>query len=54
MHSLAWIPDLEDAAGMPVLTANQVTIHEGLRLTGEVPSLPGLGTLFERKSAGVR
>ncbi len=54
MHSLAWIPDLEEAAGMPVLTANQVTIHEGLRLVGEVPSLPGLGTLFERESAGVR
>ena len=54
MHSLAWLPDLEEAAGMPVLTANQVTIHEGLRLAGDVPPLPRLGTLFERESAGVR
>jgi maleate cis-trans isomerase len=46
MHSLAWLDDLEAAAGMPVLTANQVTIYEGLRIAGSVPPLPGLGTLF--------
>jgi maleate cis-trans isomerase len=46
MHSLAWIDELEAAAGMPVLTANQVTIFEGLRLGGLVPPLPGLGALF--------
>lgn len=50
LHSLAWIEDLEQAAGRPVLTANQVTIWEGLRLLGaDVPSrlrLPGLGALF--------
>lgn len=46
MHSLAWLDDLERAAGRPVLTANQVTIWEGLRLLGEVPVLPGLGSLF--------
>jgi maleate cis-trans isomerase len=46
MHSLAWVDELEAAAGMPVLTANQVTIFEGLRLAGCVPPLPGLGTLF--------
>ena len=46
MHSLAWIDELEAAAGMPVLTANQVTIFEGLRIAGWVPPLPGLGTLF--------
>jgi maleate cis-trans isomerase len=46
MHSLAWVDELEAAAGMPVLTANQVTIFEGLRLAGRVPPLPGLGTLF--------
>ena len=54
MHSLAWLPELEDAAGMPVLTANQVTIFEGLRLAGPVPSLPELGTLFARASAGAK
>lgn len=46
MHTLSWIEDLERTAGMPVLTANQVTVHEGLRLLGPVPRLPGLGTLF--------
>ena len=51
MHSLAWIDELEAEAGMPVLTANQVTIFEGLRLAGEVPAVPGLGALFR---AGAR
>jgi maleate cis-trans isomerase len=46
MHSLAWVSELEAAAGMPVLTANQVTIFEGLRLGGRIPPLPGLGALF--------
>jgi maleate cis-trans isomerase len=54
MHSLAWLPELEATAGMPVLTANQVTIFEGLRLAGSVPALPQLGTLFDRESAGAR
>lgn len=49
MHTLAWLEALERAAGMPVLTANQVTVHEGLRLAGPVPELPGLGTLFARR-----
>jgi len=47
MHTLAWLDDLETAAGRPVLTANQVTVHEGLRLVGDVPALPGLGALFD-------
>jgi maleate cis-trans isomerase len=54
MHSLAWLPDLEAAAGMPVLTANQVTVFEGLRLVGPVSELPELGTLFAREHAGAR
>jgi maleate cis-trans isomerase len=54
MHSLAWIPDLEAAAGMPVLTANQVTVFEGLRLAGSVPVLPQLGTLFQRAHVEAR
>jgi maleate cis-trans isomerase len=51
MHSLAWVDELEATAGMPVLTANQVTIFEGLRLGGLVPPFPGLGALF-RSMAG--
>lgn len=46
MHSLRWISDLEEAAGKIVLTANQVTVWEGLRIAGEPRSLCGLGTLF--------
>jgi len=54
MHSLAWIDELEAAAGMPVLTANQVTIFEGLRLGGLVPPLPGLGALFRSVAVSAR
>ena len=54
MHSLAWLPDLEAAADMPVLTANQVSVFEGLRLAGPVPELPQLGTLLARESAGAQ
>lgn len=46
MHTLAYLEALEEAVGIPVLTANQVTVHEGLRLLGPVPRLPGMGTLF--------
>lgn len=50
MHTLAWVDDLEAAAGMPVLTANQVTVHEGLALAGWAPPLPGLGSLFAARA----
>jgi maleate cis-trans isomerase len=46
MHTLAWVEDLEAALGLPVLTANQVTVRQGLSLAGEVPALPALGRLF--------
>lgn len=46
MHSLRWLDDLEHSVGKPVLTANQVTVWEGLRLVGGPLTLPGLGTLF--------
>jgi maleate cis-trans isomerase len=54
MHTLAWLDDLEEAVGIPVLTANQVTVHGGLALLGGVPPVPGLGTLFgsRRQAAG--
>lgn len=48
MHSLRWIDDLEQSVGKPVLTANQVTVWEGLRLAGAPLTLPGLGALFRR------
>jgi maleate cis-trans isomerase len=34
LHTLALLDDLEAAVGKPVLTANQVTVWEGLRLCG--------------------
>ena len=46
MHTLDQLEALENAAGQPVLTANQVTIWEGLRLLGQVPRLPEMGVLF--------
>lgn len=46
MHSLAWLDELEAAAGLPVLTANQVTVWEGLRMLGPVAPIAGLGSLF--------
>lgn len=46
MHSLAWLDELEAAAGMPVLTANQVTVWEGLALLGPVPRIEGMGAVF--------
>lgn len=52
MHSLAWVADLEAAAGKPVLTANQVTVWEGMRIAGVAsPELPGLGVLFDPRQA---
>lgn len=49
MHTLAWLESLEHAAGVPVLTANQVTVWQGLNLLGEVPTIGSLGTLFSSR-----
>ena len=46
MHSLAWLDALEEVAQLPVLTANQVTVWEGLRLLGPVTPRDDMGTLF--------
>lgn len=46
MHTLSWLPELEVAAGLPVLTANQVTAWHGLRLAGDTTPRPGFGALF--------
>ncbi|SDK50846.1 Maleate cis-trans isomerase [Nocardioides sp. YR527] len=46
LHTLTCIDTLEKALGKPVLTANQVTVWEGLRLAGSPLPLPGLGALF--------
>jgi len=46
MHTIAVLPELERAAGKPVLTANQVTAWDGLRLAGRRDVVTGLGALF--------
>ena len=39
MHSLQWIDRLEAAVGLPVLTANQVTVWQGIETPGRRPAL---------------
>lgn len=46
LHTIAWISDLEQQIGKPVLTANQVTAWEGARLAGRTPRSDKLGGLF--------
>lgn len=46
MHTIAYLPDLEAALGKPVLTANQVTVWDALRLGGALRPIDGLGALF--------
>lgn len=49
MHTVEVLPRLEAALGKPVLTANQVTVWEGLRLAGYAPVSPSLGRLFSER-----
>jgi maleate cis-trans isomerase len=46
MRTLDVVKTIEGRLGKPVLTANQVTIWEGLRLVGELPQSDELGALF--------
>lgn len=46
LHSADLIEPLEGLLGKPVLTANQVSVWEGLRLAGHSTGRPGPGTLF--------
>ncbi|WP_039636170.1 aspartate/glutamate racemase family protein [Streptomyces sp. 769] len=46
LHTAAHLPALEAALGKPVLTANQVTVWEGLRLLDRPLARPELGALF--------
>ncbi|PXW35555.1 UNVERIFIED_CONTAM: maleate cis-trans isomerase [Williamsia faeni] len=48
LHTVAWIEELEQALGKPVLTANQVTAWYGLRLAGKQVTNDRLGTLFRQ------
>lgn len=46
LHTARWLEELEEAVGKPVLTANQVTFWEGLRISGSLRPQRGLGALF--------
>jgi maleate cis-trans isomerase len=49
LHTAAYLPALEKELGKPVLTANQVTVWEALRLADRRVNAPGLGSLFTRE-----
>ncbi|MFI9819268.1 decarboxylase [Streptomyces sp. NPDC052013] len=49
LHTAAHIPALEKDLGKPVLTANQVTVWEALRLADRRVNAPSLGSLFTRE-----
>ncbi|MFJ4715617.1 decarboxylase [Streptomyces sp. NPDC088785] len=49
LHTAAYVADLERELGKPVLTANQVTVWEALRLAGRRLNAPALGALFTKE-----
>lgn len=49
LHTATHIPALEKELGKPVLTANQVTVWEALRLTDRRVNAPAMGALFTRE-----
>jgi maleate cis-trans isomerase len=50
MHTVRSVGRLEAALGKPVLTANQVSVWEAMRLTGALRPHAGVGTLFARSN----
>jgi maleate cis-trans isomerase len=46
LHTIGLLDELDARVGKPVLTANQVSIWQGLRLAGAGGPRPGLGRLF--------
>lgn len=51
LHTIGLLDDLDAKLGKPVLTANQVSVWQGLRLAGETVPRDGLGTLFAAEAA---
>ncbi|MEU3740241.1 MULTISPECIES: decarboxylase [unclassified Streptomyces] len=49
LHTAAYVHDLEQDLGKPVLTANQVTVWEALRLASRRVNAPSLGALFTKE-----
>jgi maleate cis-trans isomerase len=46
LHTIGLLDELDARVGKPVLTANQVSIWQGLRLAGADGPRPGLGAVF--------
>ncbi|CAN5228954.1 aspartate/glutamate racemase family protein [soil metagenome] len=46
LNTVAWLDELEAGVGKPVLTANQVSVWDGLRIAGHTESYAGVGALF--------
>jgi maleate cis-trans isomerase len=51
LHTVRWLGDLEDAVGKPVLTANQVSVWEALRLADHPLQAAGFGAVFASPTA---
>lgn len=51
LHTVAWLEDMEARVGKPVLTANQVSVWDGLRIAGHSRRYGGVGALFRARSA---
>ncbi|MFJ8928570.1 MULTISPECIES: maleate cis-trans isomerase family protein [unclassified Streptomyces] len=49
LHTAAYVRDLESELGKPVLTANQVSVWEALRLVDRRVNAPALGALFTKE-----
>ncbi|MFI0239022.1 decarboxylase [Streptomyces sp. NPDC016845] len=49
LHTAAYVRDLERELSKPVLTANQVTVWEALRLAARRVNVPQLGALFTKE-----
>ncbi|MGW1891596.1 maleate cis-trans isomerase family protein [Streptomyces sp. NPDC002004] len=49
LHTASHLRDLETALGKPVLTANQVTVWEALRLADRRVNAPSMGALFTKE-----
>jgi maleate cis-trans isomerase len=55
LHTAAWLDELEERLGKPVITANQVSVWEGLRIARHTePQHAGLGALFRQGSRRAR
>ena len=54
LHTVGHVAALEHSLGKPVLTANQVSAWEGLRLAGHRDVHPGLGRCSRARTRGTR